>query len=849
MSTKSQGRVLFFAGYAAIWFALLTGIVRIVLLMRSGNYSMDEFTTFIVNYLQVACTEPLPYALVAGIVLALCVRFFPSFDSLALSGLVAGIVVGPLAIWINKNHLPGIREPLSLAVNGAIALGGLSLTILLFRRGFRKFSPLQHIYSAKLMIALFGLLLILNAWYAFQPGYRKIESAPSDVQDFAEYVNAPEAQLLDGHRFDEYFSAKRASFHRRFIERLALHDSVMVVNRATKVIEREFTYLEKTQELPGDIDWRHNPTKDKEWLRALNRQEWLWDLAAAYYLTGEKKFAEEIETMMAGWFQQSEVLRWKDEDDYVWRLIETSVRVTDVWLDAFYVIWPSDDISEEIKCKMLASFHDHGQFLAHFRSPRRNHLLQETFGLLAVAAAFPEFKMAPVWRAIAMKRLEYCIEADVYPDGGYNEGSTYYHRFTIRILQDIIDFGETFGVDFSDKFLSQVEAMYDFLLFTAKPDGVMPAMNDGFHAKNLRILFEKPADIFAREDYRYFATNGTAGREPHDTSKKYPYAGIYVMRSDWSETANYMIIDGGLFGSSHGHEDKLSFELVANGSPFIVESGTYTYVFNRWRRFFRSSQAHNTITIDGRSQIRAPFEDLWVSEPPVKQPNIWFSNQQIDYFEGKYDRHYGNIKEDMVDGFVHTRRILFVKPDYWMIWDVVEGTGSHKVEQLYHFAPWIAVAVVDSLREVIAVDSLDNQVFLKSLSTQTAILEVTEGSEEPIQGWVSSRYGIKEVAPVLTVSVQTELPHSLVTVVIPGNKNDKYKIRLLPPDDGGSEILHLTIESDRLRDNLSISPGKDGIKIFRNQDTSEPAMIEVGKDQLVRDSESVNRKASDADKR
>ena len=50
----------------------------------------------------------------------------------------------------------------------------------------------------------------------------------------------------------------------------------------------------------------------------------------------------------------------------------------------------------------------------------------------------------------------------------------------------------------------------------------------------------------------------------------------------------------------HSHNDQLSFTLCANGKPYIIDSGTYTYTGDRpWRRKTRSVFAHNTVVIDG----------------------------------------------------------------------------------------------------------------------------------------------------------------------------------------------------------------------------------------------------------
>ena len=84
-----------------------------------------------------------------------------------------------------------------------------------------------------------------------------------------------------------------------------------------------------------------------------------------------------------------------------------------------------------------------------------------------------------------------------------------------------------------------------------------------------------------------------------------PQAGRHVMRSDWTPEAKYLIADTGPYGGPHGHEDLLSFELFAYGAAFIVDPGSYTY--NRtdpYRDYFVSSHGHNTVIVDGGSQVR-----------------------------------------------------------------------------------------------------------------------------------------------------------------------------------------------------------------------------------------------------
>ena len=83
--------------------------------------------------------------------------------------------------------------------------------------------------------------------------------------------------------------------------------------------------------------------------------------------------------------------------------------------------------------------------------------------------------------------------------------------------------------------------------------------------------------------------------------------GYAVMRDGWDDEANQMIVDVGPLGcpvsSGHGHADLLSIQCAIVGEPCLVDAGNYCYTSEaEWRDFFRTTAAHNTVMIDGRSQ-------------------------------------------------------------------------------------------------------------------------------------------------------------------------------------------------------------------------------------------------------
>ncbi|RMF60350.1 MAG: hypothetical protein D6743_15085 [Calditrichaeota bacterium] len=640
----------------------------------------------------------------------------------------------------------------------------------------------------------------------------------------------------------DYFSHRTPAVRREIRERIAklYPDTTEIISRADAILRREFTLWDVTKTLPREIDWYKNPTRDKVWLFALNEFEWLWDVVAAYVLTGDEKYARDFEEIMENFLDRVPTIPWKNERDPVWRLIGAGLRMSGSWVDAFYVFLPSRTVKPETKLRMLSAIYYHAQFLEHFRSPSLNHLIQESYGLLKVGAMFPEFRMASTWVEIAVKRLDWDVTVDVYPDGGYTEASTFYHRYVIRLLQTILEFSEGHNVTLTQNFYRQLEKMYDFLLYTARPDGRMPQVNDGFHAKVLRKLFRRPAAQFQRQDYVYFATDGKQGTAPDKISAAFPYTGLYVMRSDWSHGARYLLFDGGLFGSAHGHEDKLSFELFAYGRPFILEAGTYTYVYNKWHKYFESSFAHNTVVVDGKSQLRFFDKKRWVTQPHRPLPNTWISNDDIDFIESRYDRGYGNVKEKIDGSVSHTRRLLFVKPDYWVLWDVLKGKGKHRYEQLFHFAP-LRLRVLEN-KAVVTKNQGAANLLLYPLFTHGLAVRQEIGAENPIQGWISPKYGEKEPAPAVVYSKKGPVPETFADLLFPlrpGESPENISVTALPLFQDGealpeTEGLAIKVTTPRGEDYIMIAPGHRGRKTFAGfVSTGEVLVVRTTRDGKV----------------
>jgi hypothetical protein len=251
------------------------------------------------------------------------------------------------------------------------------------------------------------------------------------------------------------------------------------------------------------------------------------------------------------------------------------------------------------------------------------------------------------------------------------------------------------------------------------------------------------------------------------TSRIFSTGGYLVMNAAPGRESHQMTVDVGplgcTFSCGHGHADLLSVQCSAFGEPVLVDAGTYCYTAEReWRNFFRGTAAHNTVLVDGRDQVETDGPFSWRGRAAV-HVREWKSDGEYDYVDASHAA-YAPV--------THRRRVLFVKPNYWVIVDelLVAGTGSaagpfHQVDVGFQFAPMDVAVVRD--RWARAQTPAGNTFWIGAFAPAALRTSVKTGEMAPIRGWISREYGQRTPAPQLAYSTRTALPWRCISLLIP----------------------------------------------------------------------------------
>jgi hypothetical protein len=394
--------------------------------------------------------------------------------------------------------------------------------------------------------------------------------------------------------------------------------------------------------------------------------------------------------------------------------------------------------------------HDHperawrlmGRLRYHRR--RHNHAIKEMIGLSHAAAAWPELKDAPQWRAYALDILAGELDHQFYPDGVQKELAAHYHHSVMTYFLQYVEFMRAAGFQPPPVFEARIEAMGDYVAGAVRPDGYLPNNNDS-DLDDVRIYLAHLADVFGREDWRYVASNGAAGERPAgEASRFYAYAGQLFSRSGWDARADWSFFDIGPWGISHQHNDRLHLSIVSGGRDFLVDTGRYVYrEDDPVRRYVPSAGGHNTLLVDGAGQ--AP------QQPEAAQPmsGAAFVGERVSVAFGAFEDGYEGIASEAV----HRRVVAHIHDLGWLIVDEIETDRPREVTAHRHFHPDVAVAVNGA--SIVSADPGVQNMRIDLLGNVQAHMRIARGEMDPPLGWYSADYNIKQPCSVAICTLRT----------------------------------------------------------------------------------------------
>ncbi|KAA3610958.1 MAG: hypothetical protein DWQ05_20940 [Calditrichaeota bacterium] len=699
-------------------------------------------------------------------------------------------------------------------------------------------------------------------------------------KDAREFIQSQSAKRL--------FPTPQNSQKGMLFQLLYPHEFIRSIDRADGFLAGKFKFMGIECEFPDSIPWQSDPLSLQEYptgfyrdieifknregqdikhVWEINRLQFLIEIAKAYYLTDDEKYRVKLEALILDWVEKNPFktgVNWTSA-------LEVGMRAFSlIWVLNFY--FASRKQSAEVFFTILKLLYLSGVYikenLSFYFSPY-NHLIGEVAALFMIGYQFPILKNANDWHKEAWNILDDQVEKQFSADGGTVEQATFYHHFTLGFYLQCANAKKLNGDPISQRILNQCERSIEFSMQMMRPDKTLPWIGDIDTARS--IYFSDPANWnftsfqgigavwFNRsemkaaagklgEDAYWFLSPSeieayNAMPEQHLEHNFYTLgsSGYTVMRSGWQPDSHFSYIDcgpiaEGIFkdgtpSAAHGHADLLHFEIAAFGENLLIDPGFSNYRGDiAWHKYFRSTEAHNTITIDGQSQLEQAGILSW-SHAPEFFPLQRFSGDFCNAFVGE---HHGFKR--LPAKAVHRRYFLFIDNKFWVTFDILqsglrkENRAKHAVKAHFHTVDYaeIQLSSKDPNSIIILGEKASLQMHFLTRNNEEISGATERGGDTPEKGWISPTYRERRPAQIATLSTSCDFPFEMIGLYLPEKLGAPSQIKIRKKQHGFSVSTSdsdYKIEFTSSENNDEKSGSTTGVKITRLAEKMEQSLM------------------------
>ena len=443
-------------------------------------------------------------------------------------------------------------------------------------------------------------------------------------------------------------------------------------------------------------------------------------LASAWALSHDDRYAQRVDEQLRSFWQENPFLsgiHWTSGIELGLRLISLA------WIRRLLNDWPGVTDLFEHNGLAVRQIAWHQQYLASFRSrgsSANNHVIAEAAGQLVASCAFPWFPRSDRWRRTSARLLERELMRNTFPSGVNRELASDYHPFVAELGFLAAVEAEVSGHPLSPPVWQRLTAMADSA--AALLDERMRPPRQGDSDEGRALLLDPPTPntwpaLLALAgalvgplawwprppaDAGSVIVGALAGARRHVEGRsgqrpsRFADAGVTLLRTS-GENEIWCRCDGGPHGylsiAAHAHADALSVEVRYAGIDILADPGTYCYHGElAWRSYFRSTIAHNTAELSGRSQSseRGPF--MWARHARAREIEV-IDDGDIARWTAEHDG-YASLDPPIL----HRRSVLLDRASRSIdIIDEMEG-GSHDIRLAFHLGPEVQARTRRTIR-------------------------------------------------------------------------------------------------------------------------------------------------------
>ena len=450
-------------------------------------------------------------------------------------------------------------------------------------------------------------------------------------------------------------------------------------------------------------------------------------LANGAEVSGDTRYLEKAAEIIESWFDFHH--NNKTPPPYAWGDHATAERVRNVthFLRAYS---SSKDIHlpDSFFEKVRTILRQHATWLLDEENyDPYNHGMMTSIALTQIAFTFPELDHGGLWKETSISRIKERIENDLSIEGVHLEHSPYYQLVFINLVLKVEEYLDAKNVCLFQADDDTIEKMKQYIAYMIKPNQRLPMIGD----TSDRMLTQH----YNHPWITYSLSGGNDGASPPDNSMVYPDANVAIFRDEWKAGDNftktsYLMFQSGFHSKYHKHADDLGFILYSGGEDIFVGPGVYAYGSSEYRQYVTSAQAHNTLTVDGKTYA--------ISRDNVGKADVtaYSLEEAFDFVQGSHT---------MYEGVELKRGIVFIRPATILVIDEAVSGTEHSIQQIWNLSPVAHDLKFDSDGASFLVGENGAYAEIRQLSPTTGVNHYY-GQEEPVRGFISPQQ--RELVPV-----------------------------------------------------------------------------------------------------
>lgn len=483
------------------------------------------------------------------------------------------------------------------------------------------------------------------------------------------------------------------------------------------------------------VDWLANPYDDRNWMYQLQA----WRVIDPFLLRLKSQDISYISQVINDW--DAAASEAGQVDSWFWYDMAAGIRA----LKLTYFV---------LRCKALNLSHEindlEGLIERHIRNlsdPKNlnygNHGLFQIHGLMSLVCLVKSAEWLDLKgiRNYAISSMEKLLKNQLGEYGIHTENSPEYHFFVLKKIISLINapWWQSIEKGSIDQILEKGDIAKHWLVTPALE--CVPVGDSGIATKliNNKLIYSWD----------------------HNSSGRYIAAlldGYIVIRSKPTvklDKSSFLFFQGSFHSGVHKHSDCLSFVWQEKGRYLLIDSGKYGYKSDRFRAYFTSGYAHNTVIVDKKSSSRSP-KDVYgssFSDKPIYCSGYWVSKGTVDHKR---------------DSYVHTRIVLF-KPsvEVYVIDFLINYSDARRfrdVEISWNLDPRFSI---DSSEEIVLARDSDTleAISIRSIDESGELSHQCHrgfDDEKNLLGWASPSY--LSVKPTVNCLFKSQLESKKIIV-------------------------------------------------------------------------------------